>query len=271
MILMFGDAHGNFGHVLPHVHAEKPAAIIFLGDLQAQQPLEKELADVMSLTEVYWIPGNHDTDSQSDYNNIFNSALADRNLHGKVTEIDGLKVAGLGGVFRESVWYPRHDAEAKPNYDNYKSFIKAELDAERWKELRRQKQSRQAPSGLQSPALIGKALMHKSTIFYEEWLNLCGQRADILVTHEAPSCHPYGFKAIDVLAQSLRVEYSFHGHMHDRLNYSEHHERLGFSAHGVGFCGVTDMSSGMIRIGEFDTHYERLYQANKRSRDANKG
>jgi predicted phosphodiesterase len=267
MILMFGDTHGNFGHVLPHVQAEKPAAIIFLGDLQAQQPLEKELADVMSLTEVYWIHGNHDTDSRADYDNLFNSALADRNLHGKVTEIDGLRIAGLGGVFRESVWYPRNDPEAVPHYETYDAFIKAELDAERWKEYRRLKAAGAEPNGLPSPALQGKALTHKSTIFYEDWLNLYGQRADILVTHEAPSCHPYGFIALDVLAQSMRVKYSFHGHMHDRLNYSEHHERLGFSAHGVGFCGVTNQHGKMVKAGEFDSHYERLHQQHKRSRD----
>lgn len=267
MILMFGDTHGNFGHVLPHVLAEKPAAIIFLGDLQAQQPLEKELAEVMLLTEVYWIPGNHDTDSKAEYDNLFNSALADRNLHGKVTVIDGLRVAGLGGVFRESVWYPRHDAEAKPNYDNYDAFIKAELDAERWKEFRRLKAAGKEPNGLPSPALQGKALTHKSTIFYEDYLNLYGQRADILVTHEAPSCHPYGFKAIDVLAKSMRVESTFHGHMHDSIDYRDHHEQLGFKAHGVGFCGVSSQHGETVRAGEFDDHYERLYRANKRSRD----
>ena len=33
MILMFGDVHSDFRHVLPVVQAEKPAAIIFLGDI----------------------------------------------------------------------------------------------------------------------------------------------------------------------------------------------------------------------------------------------
>jgi cytosine/adenosine deaminase-related metal-dependent hydrolase len=40
-------------------------------------------------------------------------------------------------------------------------------------------------------------------------------RADILVTHEAPSCHPYGFAAIDALARAMGVVRSFHGHQHD--------------------------------------------------------
>lgn len=206
MILLFGDVHGNFRHVLPAVISEKPAAIIFLGDLQAQKSLEIELGNVMGLTEVYWIPGNHDTDSKADYDNLFNSTLADRNLHGKVTDIDGLRVAGLGGIFRSTVWYPYLDPEVAPIFDNYEAYIESELEAERFKEFRRLKKAGSEPEGLPSPALIGKALTHKSTIFYEDWLNLYGQRADILVTHEAPSCHPYGFAGIDVLAQTIQVK-----------------------------------------------------------------
>ena len=265
MILLFGDTHGNFRHVIPAVIAEKPAAIIFLGDLQAQKPLEKELADVIHLTEVYWIHGNHDTDSRADYENLFNSALSDRNLHGKVTEIDGLRVAGLGGIFRSAVWYPRDDPESVPYFDNYDDYVASELEAERFKEFRRQKRSGLEPDGLPSPALIGKALTHKSTIFYEDWLNLYGQSADILVTHEAPSCHQYGFVGIDVLAKSMKVKYSFHGHHHDRLNYEKDHERLGFNAHGVGFRGVSDMYGGMIKASNFDDDRQRLNEP--RSRD----
>lgn len=101
MILMFGDVHGDFRHVLPTVEAEKPKAIVLLGDIEAQQPLERELANVLDHTEVWWIPGNHDTDSRENYNNLCGSALADRNLHGRVVEIDGLRVAVLAG-FSES-------------------------------------------------------------------------------------------------------------------------------------------------------------------------
>lgn len=268
MILMFGDVHGNFRHVLPVVQKEKPKAIIFLGDLQAQKPLEQELADVMLLTEVWWIHGNHDTDSRKDHDNLFCSALADRNLHGRIVEIDGVRVAGLGGVFRERVWYPQYSAEAEPHYANYDSYLKQSLIAERWKEYRRmikptldaegwQDYQRMTaagwtPENLPMPPFIGKALTHKSTIFHEDWLQLYGQCADILVTHEAPTCHPHGFAAVDALAQSMRVKYVFHGHHHDRLNYAAHEKRLGFSAHGVGLRGVSDMYGGMILAGMHD-------------------
>jgi hypothetical protein len=32
--------------------------------------------------------------------------MADRNQHGRVVEFDGLRIAGLGGVFREKIWHP---------------------------------------------------------------------------------------------------------------------------------------------------------------------
>ncbi len=250
MILMFGDVHSDFSHVLPVVQAEKPAAIIFLGDLQAQHPMEQELAEVMDLTEVYFIHGNHDTDSKVGYDNLFGSALADRNLHGRVIEIDGLRVAGLGGVFRESVWYPQTSAEIEPVYLDYETYINKTMEAARWKSYRQMEKEGKEPDGLLSRVLAGKALLHKSTIFWNEWIQLFGQQADILVTHEAPSCHPNGFKGIDVLAQSMRVKFAFHGHHHDRLNYAAHEESLGFSAHGVGLRGVSDMYGGMVLIGK---------------------
>lgn len=45
----------------------------------------------------------------------------------------------------------------------------------------------------------GLPLTHRSTIFPDDYERLLKQRADILVTHEAPSAHPHGFAAIDLL------------------------------------------------------------------------
>lgn len=47
---------------------------------------------------VWWIPGNHDTDSNVDYDNLFGSDLAEHNLHGRAEVIAGFHVAGLSGV-----------------------------------------------------------------------------------------------------------------------------------------------------------------------------
>ena len=265
MILMFGDVHGSFKHVLPIVRRENPAAIIFLGDLQAKKPLEQELAKVLALTEVYFIHGNHDTDTKAEYDNLFSSQLAHRNLHGKVTMIDGLRVAGLGGIFRASIWYPQTSAEVEPMYRSYEDYASEGLLAERWKLYRKQAKSCMNPNDwkqyqknvaigwmpdLPIPEIAGKALTHKSSIFHNDWKTLYGQEADILVTHEAPTSHRHGFHAIDVLAQGMKAKYSFHGHHHIRQNYAEDEARLGFSAHGVGYRGVSDMYGGMISIGE---------------------
>ena len=43
MIYFFGDVHGHFDHVLEIVVRDRPAAIVLLGDLQAQRALEAEL------------------------------------------------------------------------------------------------------------------------------------------------------------------------------------------------------------------------------------
>lgn len=55
-------------------------------------------------TRVWFIQGNHDTDS--DHDKRFGASLAHRNLHGRVVEVAGFQVAGLGGAFRESLWAP---------------------------------------------------------------------------------------------------------------------------------------------------------------------
>lgn len=228
MIYFFGDTHGCFDHVLDVVGRDHPAAVVFLGDLQAQRPLEIELASILDKTEVWYIHGNHDTDSEADYDNLFGSALADRNLHGRVVEIDGLRIAGLGGIFRGQVWAPPGE----------------------W--LHERPEDFTARCGKGNLWRGGLPRKHRSSIFPSDYFNLVGQRADILVTHEAPSAHPHGFDAIDELARSLGVSKAFHGHHHDQLDYSSQRERLGFDAFGVGFCGVSDANGRVVRSGDFD-------------------
>lgn len=257
MILFFGDVHGKFKHVLPAVQKHKPAAVIFLGDMELSRPFEQEVAEVIKLTELYFIHGNHDTESAQNHDCLFNSTLANRNLHNQVVEIDGYRVAGLGGVFRQSIWYPEHDAFVDPKYSNYEEFVEAELQALKWQEMRQQKKLGIDESGSVSPLLNGKRLKHKSSIFYDDWANLCGQQADILVTHEAPCCHPYGFAGITELARAMKVKRTFHGHHHDHLDYSGHRDRLGFEAHGVGFCGISDETGALVRLGDYDLARER--------------
>lgn len=130
MILLFGDPHGRFDHVHSVVAACRPAALILLGDIEAKRPLEMELAPIADLTQIWFIHGNHDTDSDAFHDNLFCSSLRERNLHGRVVEIDGKRVAGLGGVFRGHVWMPPQP----PSYRSPEEFVAMCGKGNRWRE-----------------------------------------------------------------------------------------------------------------------------------------
>src|SRR5690606_16077298 len=115
------------------------------------------------------------------YDHLFVSELADRNLDGRVVEVAGVRIAGLGGVFREKIWYPQFDANLEPEYLDYATAIDDMMQAEKYKEFRRLKAEGKEPDGLPPPTMVGKALLHKSTIFWNTWAELNGQPADILV------------------------------------------------------------------------------------------
>jgi len=105
-IFLCGDPHGHFEHIHAAVYEHRPAAIVLMGDVQPKELLEQALKPILDHTEIWWIHGNHDTDSDADYDNLFGSALADRNLHGRVVEVAGQRIAGLGGIFRGQIWAP---------------------------------------------------------------------------------------------------------------------------------------------------------------------
>lgn len=198
-LMFFGDPHGEFETVIAAVEGFRPEAIVLLGDIQARQPLHLELAPILNLTEVWLIHGNHDTDSDVDYENLWGSELAERNVHGRVVEIAGYKVAGLGGIFRSKIWDPRRPIEeaAFVSADALRRSMRPE---ERWRD--------------------GIARRHRSTIFPEDYLQLLrSSPVDILVTHEAPAAHPHGWQAIDELAETLGVQLVVHGHHHQNIDY----------------------------------------------------
>ena len=227
-IFFCGDTHGRFDHVIKAVVEQRPNAVVFLGDLQPQKPLDQVLAPILYLTDVWFIHGNHDTDTDEDYDNLLGSGLAGRNLHGRVAEVAGVRIAGLGGIFRDQVWAPP-GAWVFETPDEYL-----------------------AKCGKGNWWRNGFPRKHRSSIFPNEYFDLVGQSAEVLVTHEAPSCHPHGFEALDQLARSLGASISFHGHHHDRLNYRQHQASQGFSAVGVGLCGITDLNGEVIVNGKMD-------------------
>lgn len=244
-----GDTHGPLTHVVEHVLSadaggQAPEAVILLGDIDAPRPLHLELQAIRGVTEIFWIPGNHDSDDNWAWNNLVCSDLAVGNLHCRVADVSGWCVGGLGGIFRRRIWCPPEP----PAFQSYDAW-RADLI------------SRRPPKdfGLVESA---EERRHLTTIFPECIEALAQQRAEILVSHEAPECRAdgRGWEAIGDLARSLGVRFAFHGHHHDRPDYSCFPE-LGFEAHAVGFRGITALDGNgrvtVIRPGDYDAD-ERL-------------
>lgn len=189
----FGDPHGVFTAVDEAVASGVAPVSVFLGDFDLACPLEDALSPLIEAgSDVWFVHGNHEGDSPEWYDFVFSSALADRNLSGRVVEIGGYRVAGLGGVFRTRVWNPRSDDP--PGFATRRQMIKAMPHA-KWRD--------------------GLPMRQRATIFPEDFLSLSRQRADILVTHEAPSSHRFGFEKIDELAAAMGVKLVVHGHHHE--------------------------------------------------------
>jgi Icc-related predicted phosphoesterase len=195
-ILFCGDPHSQFQQIISAVHTHRPDAVVLLGDIEATRPLDIELAAILRDTEIWWIHGNHDTDSPDAYKFLFGSALAERNLHGRVVDVAGVKIAGLGGVFRGKIWMPE---KGDALYDSPQEYLARCGQGNHWQG--------------------GLPLKHRSSIFPSEVQALSAQEADILVTHEAPDLHLHGSPALAALAVKLKVKAAFHGHHHEDIAY----------------------------------------------------
>lgn len=204
--LMFaGDPHGNFKSIIRDALQIKPDALITLGDHDLERPLIEELSEVLDAgVRVYWIPGNHDGDMELWYCNLFCGPSGLWNLHGRVININGIRVAGLGGVFREKVWFP---GQGEPKFRKRSHMLFATPNKGHQGKWR-------APGELEP----GLPMKHRVTIFPEDVERLSRRVADVLVCHEAPTSHKYGFSVIDELARSLGVKLIVHGHHH--CNYA---------------------------------------------------
>jgi hypothetical protein len=203
--------------------------------MEPQLPLHDELAPLLKRGVPTWFKhGNHDADTPTLARHVFDSAIADRNIHGRVVELpDGRRLAGLGGVFREAVWHP--DLES-PRFRTRSEHARVTPPKDRY-------------GG-------GPHHHHLGTIYPEELDRLAELRADILVTHEAPGYHPHGFEILDTLAQWLGVDVAIHGHQHDALDSSARWKAQGFRSYGVGLRGITAMwPDGRVEVlvpGELD-------------------
>lgn len=193
-ILFAGDPHGNFEPLIAAVKQHKPEAVILLGDYDLDKPLEEFLDEIIDLTQIWWIAGNHDFETPDKHRYLFHSSLAQNNLHLKVTHIAGIRIAGLSGIFLGRVWYP----PKAPKWTAKHHFINAQRPQIRNHDL---------------------PLKYQCAIWHDEFQQLAQLKADILVTHEAPGSHKYGFSVIGDLAASMGVKHIFHGHLHE--NYTK--------------------------------------------------
>jgi hypothetical protein len=192
--------------------------------MEPQRPLHVELAPLLERGVATWfIHGNHDADSDEFWMRVWGSELEGRNVHGRVVQLlDGQRLAGLGGVFRESVWHPSSSIarQGEPAFRTRKEHARSTPRQDRW-------------------GGTGTHRKHWGTIYPEDVDGLADMRADILITHEAPGYHPNGVPLLDDLARSMGVRLLVHGHHHDAVDSSGAWQAQGFESRGVGLRGVS--------------------------------
>ncbi|WP_149536943.1 metallophosphoesterase family protein [Siccirubricoccus phaeus] len=203
-MIFVGDIHRRWEHVERGLARldRPPEDVVLLGDMECHQPLDALVAPILATgARLHWIHGNHDADGGPEmWANLADPALnpltAAGALHGRVATIGGLRVAGLGGTFRARVWVP----PAPPRLHG-----RAELDEDI---------AALGPEWRPDARATLHASLATMAIWPEDVAALAAQRADILVTHEAPSSHPAGIAVIEALARDMGAKLIVHGHHH---------------------------------------------------------
>lgn len=220
-LVFIGDIHQNWAEVDAGLAAlpELPTAAILLGDIECTRPLDQVAAPLLDRgVGVHWIHGNHDYDGGTEmWRNLAaperNPSTAAGALHLRVAEMGGVRVAGLGGVFLPHVWR----GDARPRLRR-RDELAANLVVTR-------------PDLDAAGAAAFGAFLAVIAIWPEDLDALSSRRADVLVTHEAPSSHPAGFGVLDDLARAMGARLIVHGH-HHVTSYAQAAD--GLRALGVG-------------------------------------
>ena len=213
MILFAGDPHGCYDHLYPFVQHQENIALVILGDLQLTTA--SELDHLAQYCDLWFIHGNHDSKTVAAFESLWGTEWKSRNLHGRVVEIQGKRIAGLGGVFRGQIWMPPN----KPLFFDPIHYCQYCPPEKLWRG--------------------GVPLRHRTSIFPSDIEILQRQSADILVSHEAPFPHPTGFKELNELASAMGVKQVYHGHHHENFDYSSINKNT-FQIVNVGFRSLAN-------------------------------
>ena len=202
--MFVGDIHRHWHHVQAGLAAPPHPIrhVILLGDMECTSPLDHHVAPILATgATLHWIFGNHDADGGPEmWANLADPArnplTAPSALHGRVTDIGGLRIAGLGGTFHTRIWNPPH----KPRLTS-RDQLPADM-------------ATLGPGWSADSATALARTLATLAIWPEDIDRLATQRADILVTHEAPSSHRSGAAVLDTLARAMGAKLVVHGHHH---------------------------------------------------------
>ena len=222
-VIVVGDTHGDHAHVITLAREHQPDAMIHVGDFDLEAPFTDVFAPVLEICPLYFVAGNHDFDNADYYDHLFQDT-AELNLHGRVVDVLGLRIAGLGGNFQSRIWYPP-DVEARVK--SRREFLRMCGKGNWWRG--------------------GLPLKRRGAIWANEVDNLATKRADLLITHEAPGCHRYGFEALTALAHSLGARALYHGHVH--VQYDHGPDERGLTVHGVALGAAMDLEGKILHWG----------------------
>lgn len=231
MILFAGDPHGSYAHLYPFVQAHNDVALIILGDLQLTSTAE--LDKLAQHCDIWFIHGNHDSKTVAAFEALWGSEWKTRNLHARVVEIQGKRIAGLGGVFRGHIWMPPH----RPMFFDPIHYCQYAPQEKIWRG--------------------GVPLRHRTSIFPSDVETLQTQQADILISHEAPRPHPQGFAVINQLARKMGVSKIFHGHHHDNFDYRPLNRNRFCDIYNIGFRSLADIDGNYLLQGVDDRDLQK--------------
>ncbi|WP_156943883.1 metallophosphoesterase family protein [Roseivivax isoporae] len=236
-VLFYGDPHGLWGPLLealvPSVHT-----VFILGDLAEAKRHPEHIDDARATLGTlkdrginwYTISGDRESET-SDICDLLFYELKDQLADGRLIKVkeSNVTVAGLGGVVRGRIW----DGLSKPRIQSPDELLAKTPPQEIYRQ--------------------GLPFKKRSTIFPSTVHWLSEQKADVLICHEAPSCHPNGFAFIDELASALDAKLIVHGHHHlpyiDRLNNGVWVRGLGLAEVWRPQAPLSDVQRQLLRSG----------------------